>query len=57
MYSFSPDETKTLRQELLDEVYAAAFGGGIPAMLMDEDDIQNADPVELQEIARRYGLR
>lgn len=57
MFSFSPDETETLRQELLDEVYAAAFGGGIPAVLMDEDDIQNADPAELQEIARRYGLR
>lgn len=57
MFSFDPDETEALRQELLDEMYAAAFGGGIPAMLMDEDDIQNAGPEELQEIARRYGLR
>ena len=52
---FDPDDTEELRQELLDEIYAGAFAGGIPAMLLDEDDIRCASPSELQEIARRYG--
>ena len=53
---FDPDDTEELRQELLDEIYAGAFAGGIPAMLLDEDDIRCASPSELQEIARRYGF-
>ena len=53
---FDPDDTEELRQELLDEIYAGTFAGGIPAMLLDEDDIRCASPSELQEIARRYGF-
>ena len=48
--------TEELRQELLDEVYAGACSG-LPAMLLDEDDIRRADGDELEQIARRYGLR
>ena len=48
--------TEELRQELLDEVYAGACSG-LPAMLLDEDDIRRADGDELEHIARRYGLR
>lgn len=44
-----------LRQKLLDEIYAGAFAGGMPAMLLDEDEIKNADGEELRRIARRYG--
>ena len=43
-----------LRRALLDEVYAGAFSG-LPAMLLDEDEIRRADADELEEIARRYG--
>lgn len=48
------DVTETLRQELLDEVYAGVFSG-LEAMFLDADEIQNADADELEEIARRYG--
>lgn len=47
-------DTETLRQKLLDEAYAGAFSG-LGAMLLDADEIQNADTDELKEIARRYG--
>ena len=48
------NDTEALRRELLDEVYAGAFSG-LGAMLLDVDEIRNADPEELEEIARRYG--
>lgn len=48
------DETESLRKELLDEAYAGAFSG-FGAMLLDADEIRNADKDELKEIARRYG--
>lgn len=50
------DNTEALRRELLDEAYAGAFSG-LGAMLLDADEIRNADPEELEEIARRYGRR
>ena len=46
-----------LRQKLLDDVYAGAFAGGVPAMLLEEDEIRKADEEELEEIARRHGLK
>ena len=46
-----------LRQELLDDVYAGAFSGGTPAMLLEEDEIRKADDEELEAIARRHGLK
>lgn len=50
------DRTEQLREELLSEIYAAATCG-MPAMLLDEDRIRNADPEELEEIARSYGIK
>ena len=50
----NPDD---LRQKLLDDVYAGAFSGGMPAMLLEEDKIRNADDEELEDIARRHGLK
>ena len=52
-YSQNPDD---LRQKLLDDVYAGVFAG-MPAMLLEEDEIRNADDEELEEIARRHGLK
>lgn len=49
-------QTEALREELLDEIYAGAFGGGCPAMLLEEDTIRRAGAEELKEIVRRYGL-
>ena len=48
------DSTENLRQELLAEAYAGTFSG-LGAMLLDVDEIRNADAEELEEIARRYG--
>lgn len=47
-------DTEALRKELLDEACAGAFSG-LGAMILDEDEIQNADGSKLEEIARRYG--
>lgn len=48
------DETESLRKDLLDEAYAGVFSG-LGAMILDADEIRNADKDELAEIARRYG--
>ncbi len=48
--------TEELRRKLLEEIYAGAFAG-MPAMLLDEDEIRDADEEELIEIAKRYGMR
>jgi hypothetical protein len=48
------DETESLRKDLLDEAYAGAFSD-LGAMILDADEIRNADKDELKEIARRYG--
>ena len=48
--------TEKLRRKLLEEIYAGAFAG-MPAMLLDEDEIRDADEEELIEIAKRYGMR
>lgn len=49
-------ELEDLRQELLDEMYAGAFAG-FGAMLLDEDEIRNADEEELNGLADRYGIK
>ena len=48
--------TEELRRKLLEEIYAGAFAG-MPDMLLDEDEIRDADEEELIEIAKRYGMR
>ena len=45
-----------LRREVLDYIYAGAFSG-IPAMILDESEVQNATYEELEEIAKRYGIK
>lgn len=50
------DDIEALRQDLLDEVYTGAFSG-LGAMLLDVDEIRNADASELEEIAWRYGKK
>lgn len=47
-------DTEELRSKLLSEVYAGAVAG-MPAMILDESRIQNADEEELKQIAREYG--
>ena len=49
-------DTEELRRELLDEVYAGAFSG-LGAMFTEEQEICEAGPEELEEIARRHGMR
>ena len=46
-------DTESLRKQLLDEAYAGAFSG-LGAMILDVDEIHNADAEELEEIARKY---
>lgn len=53
--SLGYQDTEALRQALLDELYAGAFAG-MPAMLVQEDAIRQADREELLDIAEQYGL-
>lgn len=48
-------DVEDLRRRLLDEVWAGAMSG-MPAMILDESEIRNADEEELIEIAKRYGM-
>lgn len=50
------DDTEALRRRLLDEACAGAFSG-LGAMILDADEIRNADADKLEEIARRYGKK
>ena len=46
--------TEELRQKLIDGCYAGALSG-LGAMILDVDDIKNADEQELLKIAKRMG--
>ncbi len=50
------NQAERLREKLLNEIYAGATCG-LGAMLLDEDRIRNADEEELEELARRYGMK
>lgn len=56
MSQFDDAQTEQLRQALLSEIYAGAFGGGLPAMLTEEDAIRGANAEELRRIAEQFGL-
>ena len=53
----SEQDGEQLREKLLDDVYAGAFAGGVPAMLLEEEEIRGADDEKLAEIAERHGLK
>ena len=53
----SEQDGEQLREKLLDDVYAGAFAGGVPAMLLEEEEIRGADDEKLEEIAERHGLK
>lgn len=48
-------DTERLHQTILNALYAGAFAG-MPAMLMESEDVKRADYEELIQIAERYGL-
>lgn len=56
METQNTQEMEALRRKLLDEVWAGA-AAGLPAMLLDEDAIRRADDEELEDLARRYGMK
>lgn len=47
-------DAEELRSKLLSEVYAGAVAG-MPAMILDESRVRNADADELEKIAKEYG--
>lgn len=53
-YMFGGGDVEALRQEQLGETCAGAFSG-LGAMILDADEIRNADAEELEKIARQYG--
>ena len=48
-------DTERLRQAILNELYAGAFAG-MPAMLMEAENVKRANYEELIQIAERYRL-
>ena len=50
------DKTEELRKKLRDDVYAMTFSG-LPAALLDLDEIENADAEDLEALAKRYGYK
>lgn len=48
-------DSEDLRRKLLDDIYAGAVCG-MGAMLLEEDEIREADDKELEEIAQRHGF-
>ncbi len=48
-------KTEELRNKLLTDTYAGAFSG-MPAMILDEDKIKNADYDELLKISKEHGF-
>ena len=48
-------DSEDLRRKLLDDIYAGAVCG-MGAMLLEEDEIREADDKELEEIAKRHGF-
>ncbi|MDR4023121.1 MAG: hypothetical protein Q3W84_04760 [Eubacteriales bacterium] len=46
--------TEELRSRLLSDVYAGSCTG-MPAMMLDESRIKNADADEFERIAEEYG--
>ena len=47
-------DIEELRKKLLADAYAGTIAG-MPAMILDESRIRNADEEELKEIAKEYG--
>ena len=47
-------DLEELRAKLLADAYAGAVSG-MPAMILDESRIRNADEEELKQIAREHG--
>jgi len=49
----NPDQ---LRQALIDDTYAMAFGADLPAALLEVPDIERMSDEEVEEEARRRGI-
>ena len=45
-----------LREDMLNECYGAAFGGGFGGALVEAMDVENASPEKLVELAQQQGV-
>ena len=45
-----------LREAVKEECYAACFGGGIGPAILEAFDADRATPLQLIEMARRWGI-
>ena len=52
----SKKSASELRQELIDDVYALAIGGGCPEAILEVDDIKRMSDEEVRKVAKRRGL-
>lgn len=50
------EQWENLRRKMTDELSAGAFSG-LGAMILDEEEVRMAGPQELEELARRYGIK
>ena len=49
------DDIERLRERVIENLHAAAFGG-IPAMILEVTDAEHASDAELIEMAQRLGV-
>ena len=49
-------KTEQLKKEVLNDIYVGAFSG-IPSMILDESEVKNVTDEEVEEIAKRYGIK
>lgn len=57
MFNNKPKSISDLRQALIDDTYAMAFGADLPAALLEVPDIERMSDEEVVEEARRRGIR
>ena len=52
----SLESIETVRQELIEDTYALAIGGGCPAAILEASDIERMTDEEVLKEAKKRGL-
>ena len=53
---YDTNKRKKLKDDMMEELYGAAFVGGFGGALLEADEIDDEDDDELEEHARRLGI-
>ena len=56
-FNDSNKSVDTLRQQLIDDAYALAIGGGCPAAILEVSDIERMTDEEILQEEKRRGIK